>query len=77
MFTSVLDLFWKDTIKGLSPVEVYSFLEVEKAFRRMQTGGHMSKLVRIADTDAIVKMSCLFLVIILYHDLILFLDYST
>ncbi|KAH8804399.1 putative polyketide synthase [Xylogone sp. PMI_703] len=56
VFTNVLDLFWKGAIKGPSPVEVYSFSDVEKAFRRMQTGGHMGKLVGRADADAMVKV---------------------
>nr|A0A348HAX6.1 RecName: Full=Highly reducing polyketide synthase phiA; Short=HR-PKS phiA; AltName: Full=Phomoidride biosynthesis cluster protein A [fungal sp. ATCC 74256]BBG28498.1 putative polyketide synthase [fungal sp. ATCC 74256] len=56
VFARVLHLFAQGAVKGPSPVEVYPFSQMEAAFRRMQTGGHMGKLVAVSRPGDMVKV---------------------
>jgi NADPH:quinone reductase-like Zn-dependent oxidoreductase/malonyl CoA-acyl carrier protein transacylase len=56
VFAKVLHLFAQGAVKGPSPVEVYPFSQMEAAFRKMQTGGHMGKLVAVSRPGDMVKV---------------------
>ncbi|KAJ5327981.1 hypothetical protein N7452_008371 [Penicillium brevicompactum] len=51
----VLDLFASGALRGPDPLETYAFSELQQAFRKMQTGRHMGKLVAVAKQDDLVK----------------------
>jgi hypothetical protein len=40
-----MDLYQQGKLKAIQPISVYGFGEVEKAFRTMQNGSHIGKLV--------------------------------
>nr|ADA79525.1 polyketide synthase [Delitschia winteri] len=58
VFAKVMALFANGAVRGPSPVECYPFSKMEDAFRKMQTGGHMGKLVAVAREGDMVKVSC-------------------
>lgn len=51
----VLELFASGALRGPDPLETYAFSELQQAFRKMQTGRHMGKLVAVARQDDVVK----------------------
>ncbi|CAG7931685.1 unnamed protein product [Penicillium olsonii] len=51
----VLDLFRDGSLRGPDPLETYSFSDLQQAFRKMQTGRHMGKLVAVVKPDDMVK----------------------
>ncbi|GME32277.1 Lovastatin diketide synthase LovF 2 [Neofusicoccum parvum] len=54
LFGEVAELIAQGAIKPVQPVQLFSFAEVEKAFRHMQTGKHMGKIVvRIDEHDVV------------------------
>ncbi|KAJ6189933.1 hypothetical protein N7519_004841 [Penicillium mononematosum] len=55
VLVEVLTLFSHGALRGPDPLETYGFSELQQAFRKMQTGRHMGKLVAIAKPDDIVK----------------------
>lgn len=55
VMASVLALFTSGAIRGPDPVETYAFSQLEQAFRKMQTGRHMGKLVAVVQPDDLVK----------------------
>ncbi|OQE83792.1 hypothetical protein PENNAL_c0030G06593 [Penicillium nalgiovense] len=55
VLVEVLSLFSHGELRGPEPLETYGFSELQQAFRKMQTGRHMGKLVAIAKPDDIVK----------------------
>jgi NADPH:quinone reductase-like Zn-dependent oxidoreductase/ubiquinone/menaquinone biosynthesis C-methylase UbiE/malonyl CoA-acyl carrier protein transacylase len=44
LFSEVMKLVWSGSIKEASPVTVYSFSQMEEAFRLMQSGKHIGKI---------------------------------
>ncbi|KAJ6045303.1 Highly reducing polyketide synthase [Penicillium canescens] len=54
LFQSVAELIKDRVIKPVKPVQVFSFSEIEKAFRYMQTGKHMGKIVVRVDENDLV-----------------------
>jgi Zn-dependent alcohol dehydrogenase len=40
-----MDLYQQGKLKAVQPISVYGFGELEKAFRTMQNGSHIGKLV--------------------------------
>lgn len=55
VLVEVLALFSRGALRGPDPLETYDFSELQQAFRKMQTGRHMGKLVAIAKSDDIIK----------------------
>jgi hypothetical protein len=55
VLVEVLTLFSHGAVRGPDQLETYGFSELQQAFRKMQTGRHMGKLVAIAKPDDIVK----------------------
>ncbi|EKG12367.1 Beta-ketoacyl synthase [Macrophomina phaseolina MS6] len=54
LFQDVAKLINDGSIKPVQPVQLFTFSEVEKAFRYMQTGKHMGKIVvRVDDADVV------------------------
>ncbi|KUL82178.1 hypothetical protein ZTR_09578 [Talaromyces verruculosus] len=54
LFKKVAQLIQNGDIKPVTPVQLFSFSDVEKAFRYMQTGKHMGKIVvRVDDNDVV------------------------
>ncbi|CAG7997677.1 unnamed protein product [Penicillium salamii] len=51
----VLELFANGSLRGPDPLETYAFSDLQQAFRKMQTGRHMGKLVAVAKPDDMVK----------------------
>lgn len=47
--------------KLVTPLEVMNFSQIEEAFRIMQTGKHIGKMVLAADDDDIVPVRYLFI----------------
>ena len=52
----VMDMFARGALTPLEPITVYSMSEVEKAFRFMQSGMHMGKIVITASRDCSVSV---------------------
>jgi acyl transferase domain-containing protein/NADPH:quinone reductase-like Zn-dependent oxidoreductase/NADP-dependent 3-hydroxy acid dehydrogenase YdfG/acyl carrier protein len=55
VLVEVLALFSRGALRGPDPLETYNFSELQQAFRKMQTGRHMGKLVAIAKSDDMIK----------------------
>jgi NADPH:quinone reductase-like Zn-dependent oxidoreductase len=55
----VLKLLQQGIIKPVYPVKVWNFSQIEEAFRTMQTGKHIGKIVLTAGADDIVPVSFL------------------
>lgn len=54
LFQDVAKLINDGSIKPVKPVQLFTFAEVEKAFRYMQTGKHTGKIVvRVDDSDLV------------------------
>ncbi|KAI3394363.1 hypothetical protein diail_2874 [Diaporthe ilicicola] len=54
LWADVARLIQDGSLKPVSPVQLFSMAEVEKAFRYMQTGKHMGKVVvRVDDADVV------------------------
>ncbi|CAG8364717.1 unnamed protein product [Penicillium salamii] len=51
----VLELFADGSLRGPDPLETYAFSDLQQAFRKMQTGRHMGKLVAVSKPDDMVK----------------------
>ncbi|KAL1638494.1 Highly reducing polyketide synthase alt5 [Neofusicoccum ribis] len=54
LFGEVAELIAQGAIKPVQPVQLFSFAEVEKAFRYMQTGKHMGQIVVRVDEHDLV-----------------------
>lgn len=57
MMRSVIDLHATGELHACRPINVHSFAEIEDAFRILQQGKHMGKLVLTAQPDDIVKVT--------------------
>lgn len=57
MWAEVMNLIRKGSIKPPTPIKTLRFSEAEKAFRIMQAGKHIGKLVLVAEPDEIVQVS--------------------
>lgn len=57
MMRSVIDLHASGELHACRPLNVHSFAEIEDAFRILQQGKHMGKLVLTAQPDDIVKVT--------------------
>lgn len=55
VLVEVLALFTRGKLRGPDPIETYTFSELQQAFRKMQTGRHMGKLVAVATPEDVVK----------------------
>ncbi|KAK8225326.1 beta-ketoacyl synthase domain-containing protein [Phyllosticta capitalensis] len=54
LWNDVAKLIQNGALRPVSPVQLFTFAEVEKAFRYMQTGKHMGKVVvRVDDNDVV------------------------
>ncbi|KAI9832015.1 MAG: hypothetical protein M1819_004559 [Sarea resinae] len=59
IFSDVMDLLRKGTIEPVKPVTAYSTANMEDAFRFMQAGKHLGKLViKSNDNDIVKVISC-------------------
>ena len=56
-FADVISMFRVGALKGPSPLHVWSIEDIEKAFRIMQSGSHMGKLVAIPKPGAMVPVA--------------------
>jgi NADPH:quinone reductase-like Zn-dependent oxidoreductase len=57
LLSEVLELFAQNKIHPLQPINVYSMSNIEGAFRTMQNGKHIGKLVIKPNADDTVKVS--------------------
>ncbi|KAF2464412.1 uncharacterized protein BDR25DRAFT_381212 [Lindgomyces ingoldianus] len=57
VMAKVLALYTDGRVRGPSPLETYPFSQLEQAFRRMQTGRHMGKLVAVVQGHDVVKFA--------------------
>ncbi|ORY13011.1 hypothetical protein BCR34DRAFT_481666 [Clohesyomyces aquaticus] len=55
VLAKVLALYTEGGLRGPAPIETYPFSQLEQAFRRMQTGQHMGKLVAVVQGDDLVQ----------------------
>ncbi|KAI5865333.1 reducing type I polyketide synthase [Durotheca rogersii] len=55
-FTAVMDLFRDNRLRPIAPVTAYPISQLEKAFRTMQVGKHLGKIVIIPHADDEVKV---------------------
>ena len=53
----VMDLFSRGDITPITPITTYSIADIEKAFRLMQSGNHIGKIVINADHECSVPVS--------------------
>jgi NADPH:quinone reductase-like Zn-dependent oxidoreductase len=55
-FRSVMSLFEADRLKPISPISIYPISQFEKAFRTMQAGKHLGKIVVVPGANDLVKV---------------------
>lgn len=55
-FTAVMNLFRENRLQPIAPLTVHPISELEKAFRTMQVGKHLGKIVIVPHADDIVKV---------------------
>ena len=56
IWSEIVKLYEKGSIKAARPITVYGISELEKALRTMQSGKHMGKLVLLPRRDEMVKV---------------------
>jgi D-arabinose 1-dehydrogenase-like Zn-dependent alcohol dehydrogenase len=56
-FKGYMDLIQQGKLKTLHPISIYGLSEVEKAFRTMQSGKHIGKLVIMAKEGEHAKVN--------------------
>ena len=59
IFADVMTLVHKGIIRAVHPISTYNYSQIETAFRFMQTGKHVGKIVLIPHDDDLVPVSCL------------------
>ena len=59
-FQAVMDLFRTGRLKPIAPISTYPISQLEKAFRTMQAGKHLGKIVIVPHAEDLVKVCELF-----------------
>ncbi|KAK3946253.1 reducing type I polyketide synthase [Diplogelasinospora grovesii] len=54
--STIMDLFSRGSVGTVSPITTYPISDIEKAFRTMQSGKHLGKLVIVPHAQDLVKM---------------------
>lgn len=70
VLASITTLTEEGSISAVKPVTSYPLADIEKAFRQMQAGKHIGKLVLSVSPDETVKVSSFIRILILVHPLI-------
>ena len=66
----VFDMLRQGFISTIQPINVYPFSKMESAFRLIQAGKHMGKVVLRADLDTTVKVSVSLVDLAVYHSIL-------
>ncbi|KAH8651356.1 reducing type I polyketide synthase [Xylariales sp. PMI_506] len=55
-FAAVMQLFQENRLRAITPVTTYPISQIEKAFRTMQVGKHLGKIVIVPHANDLVKV---------------------
>ena len=55
-FQAVMNLFQTDRLKPIAPISTFPISQLERAFRTMQAGKHLGKIVIVPHADDLVKV---------------------